>query len=548
MRYTGLSGKTYELSSTSCSSGGEGTIYDITGEWNKCAKIYHQGIRSKELEEKLKVMVSNPPNQSVLSQIAWPLDIVYSNGNGFVGFVMPKIEVSGELTPVYEYPAATYKDLTFEQKLIIAQNICAVIDAVHKAGFVFGDFNPCNIGIDMNTGHVAFWDTDSYHIKDKKTGKTYRCKMCLDGYVAPEIISKCRQINPRTGKKYTYEDAPLETFTQESDNFALAIHIFRLIMNGYTPFGGIVANSNESISTRSPGVGSVAVEKDMYCFKPGYIHMSKAVADKNTLPTEIAKLFDRAFIDGRHDPKQRPTAREWHNALEHFINNLQQCKVNSTHQYMRGLHTCPWCEIDKKFNINIQAAVSLQQNLPGIAPAPGQTASLANRTASTNAGQQTKNKKNILRAEVFVLIICAVSVLLFYFADSARWRKKTQPEPGYGIIDTIQAWSPYTNINFTGSLDNIADKDEYSVTLKRDYHPSRGNREYKVKFEVVTSNSAGVQVRISNEDGQSSSFKSNDDDTYDNTHTVILTAGKTYSIEVYSNSGEIDYYLEMGCD
>ena len=209
MRYTGLSGKTYELSSTSCSSGGEGTIYDITGEWNKCAKIYHQGIRSKELEEKLKVMVSNPPNQSVLSQIAWPLDIVYSNGNGFVGFVMPKIEVSGELTPVYEYPAATYKDLTFEQKLIIAQNICAVIDAVHKAGFVFGDFNPCNIGIDMNTGHVAFWDTDSYHIKDKKTGKTYRCKMCLDGYVAPEIISKCRQINPRTGKKYTYEDAPV---------------------------------------------------------------------------------------------------------------------------------------------------------------------------------------------------------------------------------------------------------------------------------------------------------------------------------------------------
>ena len=84
--------------------------------------------------------------------------------------------------------------------------------------------------------------------------------------------------------------------------------------------------------------------------------------------------------------------------------------------------------------------------------------------------------------------------------------------------------------------------------MKGDYHPSYGNREYKVKFEVVTSNSDGVRVRISNEDSQSTSFKSNDDDTYDNTHTVILTAGKTYSIAVYSNSGEADYYLGMVCD
>lgn len=74
--------------------------------------------------------------------------------------------------------------------MIIAQNICAVIDAVHRAGFVFGDFNPANIGVDMNTGHVAFWDTDSYHIYDKATGTTYRCKVCLDGYVAPELLAK----------------------------------------------------------------------------------------------------------------------------------------------------------------------------------------------------------------------------------------------------------------------------------------------------------------------------------------------------------------------
>ena len=215
---------------------------------------------------------------------------------------------------------------------------------------------------------------------------------------------------------------------------------------------------------------------------------------------------------------------------------------------MKGLHTCPWCEIDKKFNNNIQAAVSQQQNIPGIAPAPRQAAVLTNRTASINGGQQSKNKKNTLRAEIVVLIICVASVLLFYFADSARWRKNTQPELGYGISDTVQAWSPYTKISFTGSLDNAADNDRYTVTLKSDYHPSYGNREYKVKFKAVTSSSDGIRVLISNEEGQSTSFRSNDEDTYDDVHTVILTAGQTYTISVYSNSGETDYYLGMGND
>ena len=91
MRYTGLSGKTYELGSTPFSSGGEGEIYEIVKVSDKCAKIYHQVLRSKELEEKLKVMVANPPDQSVLFQIAWPLDIIYSNVKDFVGFIMPKI-------------------------------------------------------------------------------------------------------------------------------------------------------------------------------------------------------------------------------------------------------------------------------------------------------------------------------------------------------------------------------------------------------------------------------------------------------------------------
>lgn len=544
MKYIGLSGKIYKITDTPFSRGGEGEICEVINNSDQCAKIYYSQIQTREIEEKLKVMIKNVPDKSVLYQIAWPLDIIYSNGNKFAGFIMNKIKVSGELQAIYRYPPTKYKYLTFEQKLIIAQNICAVIDAVHTAGFVFGDFNPCNIGVDMDTGHVAFWDTDTYHIRDKERGITYRCKVCMDGYVAPELLVKCKGINPLTGRGYNYEDAPLETFTRETDNFALAIHIFKLMMNGFTPFGGVLANSNESISTRAPGVGNVAIENDMYCYRPGYIHMSKAVADKNTLPVEIVKMFDRAFIDGRINPRMRPNAREWYNALEHFINNLEQCKVNPTHQYMKGLHTCPWCAIDNKYNKQI--SMMNQKNQMAIAPAPMQAGSRINY--GVNVNQKRTNKKKLIKSEVIILIMCFGILLGFWFVDKVRWQRKTRPDPNYTVLSSVQEWNPHTSIEFTGTLENGIDKDEYTVSLKNGSGNVNGIREHDVDFFVVTSNSKGVDLTISGENGQSLTFNSNDENTYENKHTVTLTAGKSYSIDVYSESGKIDYYLMMKCN
>lgn len=48
------------------------------------------------------------------------------------------------------------------------------------------------------------------------------------GYVAPELIKAC--------KGTTYADCPGPTFTEETDNFSLAIHCFRMLMNGCHPF------------------------------------------------------------------------------------------------------------------------------------------------------------------------------------------------------------------------------------------------------------------------------------------------------------------------
>ena len=59
----------------------------------------------------------------------------------------------------------------------------------------------------------------------------------------------------------------LPTFTKDTDNFALAIHVGRLLMNGHSPFNGIPIRSPDNTPT---GTGHEAVRNDSYCFKSGY--------------------------------------------------------------------------------------------------------------------------------------------------------------------------------------------------------------------------------------------------------------------------------------
>ena len=349
----GLTHQRYELKTKPFSTGGEGDIYDIVGLKERVIKLYHPDRITNELEQKIIRMVKRPPNESILSQVAWPLDAVYDAASHFCGFLMPRLQITAELSEIYAYPPTS--NITYKQKLTIAQNICAVISAVHAEGYVFGDFNPRNIGINTNNGTVAFLDTDSYHIVvDKDSNKAFRCNVCAPGYAAPELLAKCSQhiqLNPGDANK-AYATTPLDTFTKETDNFALAIHIFKLLMNGYTPFNGIPETS--TASTASPGVGDKAVERDSYCFKPGNKPQSPAVPGIDILPQEIADLFTRAFMYGRVDPKMRPNAEDWYYALQRYEKDLVVCQRNAAHMYKKGLTECPWCAADNAYRASIQ--------------------------------------------------------------------------------------------------------------------------------------------------------------------------------------------------
>ena len=378
MTVVGLSKVRYQLDDNPLSDGGEGTIYRVLGGTDKkVAKIYKPGVLTNELAEKLKLMLKVPPDKNVLTQVAWPLDLLNGTNGQACGFVMPELSINAELGDVYKYnPNDPKKTLpiSIQQKIVVAQNICAVITAVHNAGYVFGDFNPRNIALDMHTGTVAFLDTDSYHVTNPATKKVYRCNVCAPGYAAPELLAACSAHSGRNpgDKNSIYAKTPLPTFTKNTDNFALAIHIFKLLMNGYTPFGGIPEKA--SVSQASPGTGDAPVRRDNYCFKPGYKHQSAAILPLEAFPQKLGDLFTRAFIIGKTDPGQRPTAREWHSALGEYQKSLKQCPDSPLHQYDRKNANCPYCEADKRYLKSIGAPFVTRKKPPPAKQVPAQQA------------------------------------------------------------------------------------------------------------------------------------------------------------------------------
>lgn len=457
--FWGSSGKTYTLGNTPLATGGEGNIFVVQSEANRVAKIYHSVTSS--LEKKITLMMKRPPSPSITNQLAWPLDVLRDQNGQFKGFVMRKLNITNELHELYKYPPMEYEGVTLSHKLVIAENICAVISGVHKAGYIFGDFNPMNIGVNLKDGTVAFFDTDTYHIRDPYTNETYRCNVAYPGYVAPELIAACKSYkitNP--AEKDVYAHMPLPTFTEQTDNFALAIHIFKLLMNGYSPFNGI--GSKLTVSQASPGIGDVAVERDNYCFKPGLKPQSVATPPLATLPKTIQDHFNRAFVQGRTSPSLRPSADEWRTALEQYENSLTQCKADVNHRYYKMNSNCPWCEAKKRYEHEMslvtgisnvpRAGISNPIVVPPAASTSSYTVPSAAATVSSNViqPQTTWQKQEVFWTITLVLAAIIAGLCMYIGGYSVFGSESTGNNMISGIGDFFDVIAPY--LLFAGGL------------------------------------------------------------------------------------------------
>ena len=347
--FQGKSGTTYITVDPALGSGGEGTIYGLERMPDKVAKVYRKDKRNTTRERKLIAMIASPLTPEAMKQVAWPIDVIYQN-NQFVGFIMPRIVFGEDLNVMYDYNGK-YKNATLSTRIAIARNLCAAVNAVHNAGQICGDFNPKNINVNPTNGIITLVDTDSYHITDQ-SGKVYRCEVGLPPYLAKEI-----QDISKNGKNLA--NATLPTYSLETDHFALAVHIFQLLMNGCLPFATAVissgnyassfyqTNAQTSVANPQPSENISSGSSPFFSNIPG-LTIPVYAPPLTVLPKEMQDLFKRAFVAGHLNPNERPTPVEWFHALDNMSQHLKHCNVNSNHEYSDHLTSCPWCDVERK--------------------------------------------------------------------------------------------------------------------------------------------------------------------------------------------------------
>jgi DNA-binding helix-hairpin-helix protein with protein kinase domain len=363
--------------------GGEGLIYEVQRRSDLLIKVYKEknkegkSIVTPELECKLEYMRANQPKPPLdHGVLAWPVDLVYEQRK-LIGFVMPKLNFDVSILDVYAYKHPKFDDKDYanlpyvETRLLVAINLARTVHELHKAGYVVGDLNHENIGINKkNNAQVVIVDCDSFHIIDN-SGKVMRANVVMPGYLAPEIIAYCHS-ERKKGNRYNLDEVEINiaskktTFTKQSDLFCLAVHIFSSLMNGTPPFLGVQDRATGSAA--APFIGNEGIERNNYVFKSGLHPSAEFCIASNEIPQELVSMFYRAFVNGNDNPSKRPTAEEWYNALIRYSGMLKQCQNNKKHQYYNALNYCPYCEADKRWEIS----QTPRPKLPPIPPQPPQ--------------------------------------------------------------------------------------------------------------------------------------------------------------------------------
>lgn len=346
--YSSLKGQYYSIH-TALASGGEGTVYNLYGHDDLAAKIYSpvtfktdqdRKMREKKLRTMLNMQIKINPDG--VTRIAWPQDILYDIDGNLAGFTMPKVNADYKLYDIYRGGNGAVRDriypnYTWKYSVQFAYHLAWIVDYLHSYNIVIADFNPNNIVIDTTQNTVVLIDCDSFDIT--YGGEHFPCMVGMPEVLAPELQTTSSVING--------------SFSRQSDNFSLAIHIFRLLMNNEDPFGGIIT-TGESMSAIAANQAICNGECPYVRNVPGR-SIPPHAPSLGMLPPEIINLFKKTFdytdITAKQNIPYRSTAKEWCLTLAPYgspdpNSRLKTCSVNPKHVYPIHNKECPWCKIE----------------------------------------------------------------------------------------------------------------------------------------------------------------------------------------------------------
>ena len=220
----------------------------------------------------------------------------------------------------------------FRTMLKIAIGLSRSVRRMHQAGLAHSDLSCNNVLIDPKNGDAVVIDIDSLVVPNK-----YAPEVCgTRGYIAPEVLAT---LGMDSG------DSRRALPCVSTDLHALPVLIY------------------EYLFFRHPLVGPKIYSKDpdeddflAYGEKATFIENPNDTSNRppdlkvtiQSLSRGLERLFLRAFVDGLHNPSERPTAMEWETELLRAWDRLVPCQNPNCEKKWFILRdennpVCPFC-------------------------------------------------------------------------------------------------------------------------------------------------------------------------------------------------------------
>lgn len=339
------SGRAFELSDEEMGYGREGSVHRIVGE-PFVAKIYHNPTPqiARKIESMAAILsVLFERKKQLLLKLAWPLGALYerSDGKGFKGFFMygvPEEFVSIDVVSQFPRNPAAPR-MSERQKIEMLIDLCKLTSGLHDIGITLGDWNARNILVG-DQGHLMLLDTDSYAFT--LSDVSYQTTCAAPGYIAPEVL----KLMEATGVS-DFESLAAATnapvFTPQTDDFGLAVHIFKMLNRGIHPYSSgemdldifdlddddIPPSLNSCVcNRRSPFVGTLV----------GHVIPVYAL-ELDDFGNLMGEAFRRSLYG---KAEERLDARTWARLLDRYLSETVQCQ-RGHHLYHASQDECPYC-------------------------------------------------------------------------------------------------------------------------------------------------------------------------------------------------------------